>query len=187
MTLYSFFFQVQILVLGLALAKIANDAHRLIVARSRIAWAIEPFLGALYLIGIILFLILKSWMQRDIVVLTGFYVLIETARFLALYLAAALILPDFEERGEAIDLKEYYYENRAPLYLILFIGSLLFLPTDIERGIVDIGYIVIIGGFMCLYALLAWKPWRWLHIPALIFFAGSQFFGVLSFRISEVL
>ncbi|MFL6583391.1 MAG: hypothetical protein ACJ8KU_02605 [Chthoniobacterales bacterium] len=157
----------------------AADLYRLVLAGKRVRWAAEPLLQAVLILLIVVFVWVDQWQQRDIKSIVYWRVLLQVLKLLALYIAAAVCLPDLENRGQRIDTYTYYDQTRRLSFGALIAGLVLFSVYgwsgehpfrwrwDMLRALTYIGP----------YAVMMFIRWRWLNIlllsAVLIYFGSS--------------
>ena len=109
MTLFELIFGLTAIILGLALTNIAASLHRLALAGRRVLWAPEPLLLTLLVTMIIVFVWIANWYNRDLTSIGAGRALLDVARMMALYFAAASCLPEPDKLpDEGLDLATYY-------------------------------------------------------------------------------
>jgi hypothetical protein len=170
------------IVLGLGITHLLSSVHRLVQARQQVrlywlpvAWTALLFVGQV------------EWWWANFQLLSNsdynfFYFLFILLSPVALYLAAAFVLPDIEP-GLQYDLRGYYYGVRG-----WFFGALaLQLLCDAVRRAVQAGSVISFGVTSnavaaVLIGLLAVTDKRWYHAAITIAVAGL----FLSFVAMEV-
>lgn len=169
MTPFELFFGLSTVILGLALTHIANSLQRLLRAGRRVKWAIEPVLQTLLIVMIVVFVWADQWDSRDTVSFTVGQSLLQVAKLLAVYVAAAAVLPEPDEKS--VDLQAYYLASRRVTYgallaaLLLFIAyRFMFLPAE-HKPLFNSGIQVL--GILLLYGSLIVFRWRPYHIAGL--------------------
>ncbi len=106
------------IIVGIAVADIANSLHRLLRARRRVRWHWYPFSAALLLILLTLELWwnLAQFEKIDVRITIGMFLPFLTGLVL-LYLLACAALPD-EIPSDGIDLKAEYFEHQRYFWLM---------------------------------------------------------------------
>lgn len=121
------------IVIGMGLAHLLSTVHALIQVRARVR---VYWLSVLWFFLISVSLVEWWWAifaLRTAVKWNFFYFLFVLLSPVSLYLAAAFVLPDDNERGnDVIDLRRYYYENSSWLFGTLAINPAL---DAIRRGL----------------------------------------------------
>lgn len=126
MTIFELFFGLTSVVLGLALAHIASSLQKLANAGRRVRWAPEPVLLTIIILTVIVAVWIGQWAERDATRITMVQAFLQVAKMMAVYFAAASVLPGVDSGHEEIDLYRYYDETRRLTYGSLIIGLLLF-------------------------------------------------------------
>jgi len=146
------------ILIGLAIADLSVSLHRLLRARSRIAWHWLPLAAAL----LVLLLILQFWWEfyemGHAAVWTRYWgFLILASALVSMFLLASAALPDVIP-DEGLDLSAYYDENRRYFWLLFALFTLLALAVDYVSGtddaIVSAGPLRVVPT-LCIAALLA--------------------------------
>jgi phage shock protein PspC (stress-responsive transcriptional regulator) len=173
------------IVIGMGIAQLLYNAHQLVQVRARLR---AYWLTTLWFVLIFTSLIEWWWALfglRTTTVWNFFYFLFMLLSPVSMYLAAAFVLPDEQERNnETIDLRRYYYENAGWMFAALSINPLL---DAIRRGlqagtIRDSGASINALAFL-LVASLAMVKRPWYH--AVVSLAVAALF--LSFIVSSAL
>ena len=184
MGLFELLFGLAAIILGLALTNITASLHRLALAGRKVRWAPEPLLLALLVTMIIVYVWLGHWFERKMTSINAGRALLDVARMMALYFAAASCLPEPDQLGEKrIDLVDYYYGSRALSYGALITGLILFdiyfalgdRPMNWHETLRDD------GGLVLVYGSLIFIRARWVHLVALsvvILVFGSSVFAL---------
>jgi hypothetical protein len=172
MSLFEFTFALSAVVLGLALTHIAATIHKLLLAGKRVRWAPEPILLTCIVLLVIVAVWLGSWSARGAASVTTWEMLLEVAKLLTLYVAAASCLP--EPKGtEPLDLGEHYDRTRLLSFGALILSLLLFrVHSIVVHGLpasVTISVILHWLLYPALYALLIFIRRRWFNILILGF------------------
>ena len=126
MTVFELFFGLTSVVLGLALAHIASSLQKLANAGRRVKWAPEPLFLTLIILTVIVSVWIGQWAERDAKSITMVQAFLQVAKMMAVYFAAASVLPDIEPGDVEINLHKYYDETRRLTYGSLIVGLLLF-------------------------------------------------------------
>ena len=170
MTPFELFFGLSTVILGLALTHIANSLQLLLRAGRNVRWALEPMLQAALILMIVVFVWADQWDNRNDAAFTVGQSLVQVAKLLAVYVAAASVLP--EPNGDAeTDLRSYYMASRRVTYGALVAGFILFVvyrflflpPTHVplfNSGIAAFGILL-------LYLSLMIVRWRAYHLIVL--------------------
>ena len=176
MTPFELFFGLSTVILGLALTHVANSLQLLLRAGKRVRWAIEPILQSALILMIVVFVWADQWDNRDQTVFTIGQSLLQVAKLLAVYVAAAAVLPEPEGQSD-MDLRAYYMGSRRVTYGALIAGFILFvvyryayLPAShvplFNSGAAALGIIL-------LYVSLMIISWRVYHIAALVLLCAA--------------
>jgi hypothetical protein len=119
------------IVIGLGITHLLMSAHRLVQARERV----RPYWLSLLWAGLIFISQVEWWWAsfsfRQQMEWNFFYFLFVLVSPVALYLAAAFVLPEVEP-GQTYDLREYYYRTRGWFFSILALSPAL---DAVRRGI----------------------------------------------------
>lgn len=172
MSLFEFTFALNAVILGLALTHVAATIHKLLLAGKRVHWAPEPILLTLIVLLVIVSVWLASWSNRDLATITIGQMLLQVAKLLTLYIAAASCLPE-PVGAETVDLREYYDRTRLLSFGSLILSLALFRvygiaingfpsPLTFEIALNLLLYPV-------LYATLIFVRQRWFNILVLGF------------------
>ena len=171
MTPFELFFGLTTVILGLALTHMANSLQQLLRGGRRVRWAAEPILQAILILMIIVFVWADQWDTRNEAVFTVGQSLLQVAKLLAVYIAAAAVLPDVPEEAK-MDLHGHYLASRRVTYGALIAGFVLFstyhvafLPAD---HVPLFNSLLIAGGILLLYVSLMIVRRRPFHVGALI-------------------
>lgn len=184
MSLFELLFGLPAIILGLALTNITASLHRLALAGRKVRWAPEPILLALLVTMIIVFVWLGHWFERDLKSINAGRSLLDVARMMALYFAAASCLPEPAQMlHERIDLVDYYYRSRTLSFGALITGLILF---DIYYAVGSgrTNWLETLrddGTLILLYASLIFVRARWFHLTVLtvvILWFGSSVFAL---------
>ena len=171
MTPFELFFGLTSVILALALTHLANSFQLLLRAGGQVRWSIEPMFQAILVIMIVVFVWVDQWHDRDVASVTVPQSLLQVLKLLAVYVAAAAVLPEPQDR-QAVDLREHYMASRRVTYGALIAGLLLFTAYAVRYyppGHVPLNNAPIIGlGLLAIYASLMAVRWRPYHIAALM-------------------
>lgn len=172
MSLFEFTFALSAVILGLALTHIAATIHKLLLAGKRVQWAPEPVLLTLIVLLVIVSVWLAAWFDRSEATVTMGQMLLQVAKLLTLYVAAASCLP--EPAGtEPVNLRDYYDRTRLLSFGSLILSLLLFLVYGIAiHGLpspMTFGIAVNMLLYPTLYASLIFVRKRWFNILVLGF------------------
>ena len=176
MTPFELFFGLTSVILALALTHLANSFQLLLRAGRRVRWAIEPILQIALVLMIVVFVWADQWDSRDETAFTVWQSMLQVLKLLAIYVAAAAILPEPGEKA-TVDLRDHYMASRRVTYgallagLLLFIayGSLYYPPDHVPLN----NSVPLAAGVMLLYAGMMIVRWRPFHIAALILLCMS--------------
>lgn len=182
MTPFELFFGLTTVILGLALTHMANSLQQLLRGGRRVGWALEPVLQAALVLMIVVFVWADQWDTRNQSIFTAGQSLLQVAKLLALYIAAAAVLPELSEDAK-VDLCAHYMTSRIVTYGALIAGMVLFaayhtlFPTAdhvplFNSPTVALGIIVLYVGLM----VVRWRPF---HIAALIVLCGAYALQIL--------
>ena len=169
MTPFELFFGLTTVILGLALTHVANSFQLLLRAGKRVRWAIEPLLQATLIVMIVVFVWADQWDNRNQAAFTVGQSLLQVAKLLAVYVAAAAVLPEPDEQP---DLRMHYMASRRVTYGALFAAFILFvtyrfvfLPPD-HVPLFNSAPAAL--GIVLLYVSLMFVRWRAYHLAALV-------------------
>ena len=184
MTLFELIFGLTAIILGLALTNIAASLHRLALAGRRVLWAPEPLLLTLLVTMIIVFVWIANWYNRDLTSIGAGRALLDVARMMALYFAAASCLPETDKLpDEGLDLATYYYDTRALSYGALMVGLVLFqIYFAIDNPRFDWLNSLAQAALIALYGSMIFIRARWYHLlvlTAVIVMFGIQIFATV--------
>lgn len=126
MSVFEIVFGLVSVILGLALTQMVSNLHRLALAGRRVRWAPEPLLLASMVLLIICSVWLTQWNEHDRATMTMGLLLLQVLKMLAIFFAAASVLPEIGDKEEQFDLVAYYYATRALSYGALIVGLCLF-------------------------------------------------------------
>ena len=171
MTPFELFFGLTTVILGLALTHMANSLQLLLRGGRRVRWAIEPILQAVLIIMIVVFVWADQWSNRNDAAFTVGQSLLQVIKLLAVYVAAAAVLPEPGEDA-SVDLRGHYMASRRVTYGALIAGFIffiayryLFLPPShvplFNSGIHALGILLLYVSLM----IVRWRPY---HIAALV-------------------
>jgi hypothetical protein len=171
MTAFELFFGLTSVILALALTHLANSFQLLLRAGRRVRWAIEPLLQSALILMIVVFIWVDQWSVREETTFTLSQCILQVVKLLAVYVAAAAVLPEPRET-ENLDLRDYYMSSRRVTYgallagLVLFIAyRFLYLPAEHVPLNNSVPYAV---GIPLLYVFMMVVRWRPFHVAALI-------------------
>ena len=171
MTPFELFFGLTSVILALALTQLANSFQLLLRAGREVRWAIEPMLQAALVIMILVFVWVDQWHVRDDTSFTVPQSILQVLKLLAVYVAAAAILPEPRD-GSTVDLREHYMSARKVTYGALLAGLLLFTAYRFlfySPDHVPLNSAPILGaGLMAIYISLMIVRWRPVHIAGLL-------------------
>lgn len=187
MTIFELFFGLTSVVLGLALAHIASSAQKLANAGRRVTWAPEPILVTAIILTVIVSVWVGQWVQRDVTSITIGQAFLQVAKMMAVYFAAASVLPDIEPGGGKIDLYRYYDETRRLTFGSLIAGLLLFeiyAWSSFEGAITwDLATVLETALYPAIYLSLIFIRWRPYNVAILIFALVYYAVRVSTFRV----
>jgi len=185
MTIFELFFGLTSVVLGLALAHVASSLQKLANAGRRVTWAPEPILATLIIVTVIVSVWLGQWGERDATSITMGQAFLQVAKMMAVYFAAASVLPDLEPGDAGVDLYLYYDETRRLTFGSLIVGLLLFQvyswSNNDEAIRWDLATILQVAIYPLIYLSLMLIRWRPYNIGVLAF--ALSYYG---YRISTV-
>ena len=168
MTAFELFFGLTSVILGLALAQLANSLQLLLRAGRRVSWATEPVLQSVLILLIIVSVWAGQWWERDSTTFSVGQCLLQVVKLLALFVAAAAALP--ETFGDSkVDLRRHYYESRAVTYGALIAGLILFGIYRYAFGgaVPSAASIMEDAALPAIYAVLIFIRWRPMHLIVL--------------------
>jgi len=172
MTLFEMLFGLTAVILGLALTHIAASMQKLLHAGRRVHWAPEPVLLTAIVLLVIVTVWINQWSTRDVDTITTMQALLQVLKMLAVYFAAAGVLPELAGSDERVDLLEHYDRTRWLNYSALIVGLILFLIySAIQLGDVPDTVGAVLGWLLmpAIYLSLIFVRWRLYNIAALIF------------------
>ena len=172
MSLFEFTFALSAVILGLALTHIAATIHKLLLAGKRVQWAPEPVLLTCIVLLVIVSVWLAAWSGREEAAVTIGQMLLQVAKLLTLYIAAASCLPD-PVGTEPIDLRGYYDRTRLLSFGSLILSLVLFRLFTITNyglpSLMTFGLVFNMLLYPALYASLIFVQRRWFNILILGF------------------
>lgn len=184
MTLFELLFGLSAVVLGLALTHIAASLQRLLHAGRRVRWAAEPMLLTALLLLVIVTMWINQWSTRDVASITMFQALLQVLKLLAIYFAAASVLPEAVGSNGRIDLFEHYDRTRWLSYGALIAGLILILiysVVEMHSFPDTVGAALMWLLLPAIYLTLILVRWRPYNVAALIFallFYGRQAWSI---------
>ena len=171
MTAFELFFGLTSVILALALTHLANSFQLLLRAGRCVRWAAEPLLQSALILMIVVFVWADQWSVRGETAFTLAQCILQVLKLLAVYVAAAAVLPEPGETAN-LDLRDYYMSSRRVTYGALLVGLLLFivyrflyLPADhvpLNNSLASA------FGIPLLYVSLMIVRWRLFHLAVLI-------------------
>ena len=171
MTPFELFFGLSTVILGLALTHIANSLQLLLRGGRRVKWAAEPVLQAVLIVMIVVFVWADQWTGRNQTSFTVGQSLLQVAKLLAVYIAAAAVLPERPEDGD-VDLHGHYMASRRVTYGALIVGFVLFIAYGVVFLPADhvplFNSIVPVAGILVLYVSMMFVRWRPFHLAGLL-------------------
>ena len=184
-TIFELFFGLTSVMLGLALTHIVSSLQKLANAGRRVNWALEPILATLIILTVIVSVWIGQWSERDASSITMVQAFLQVAKMMAVYFAAASVLPDVEPGDATVDLYRYYDETRRLTFGSLIVGLLLFQiyfwSNSNEAIRWDLATILQVAIYPSIYLSLMLIRWRPYNIGILAF--ALIYYG---FRISTV-
>lgn len=188
MSLFEFTFALSAVILGLALTHIASTIHKLLLAGKRVTWAPEPIL----LTGIVMLVIvsvwLGAWFDRTETSVTVGQMLLQVAKLLTLYIAAASCLPE-PSGNKRVNLKTYYDHTRLLSFGALIASLMLFrlysftvygLPSPFSLWVV---LQWLLYPMLYLSLIFIWK--RWFNIVILSFAISYYGWSVVGLQLTD--
>jgi hypothetical protein len=168
------------IVIGLGITHLLMSAHKLVQARERV----RPYWLSL-LWAVLIFISQVEWWwasfsYREVVEWNFFYFLFILASPVALFLAAAFVLPEVEH-DQSYDLEEYYFSTRGWFFSILAVSPAL---DAVRRGIqagsyTDFGAVSNAVSAVLLVSLAISRE-AWYHALLTIAVAGLFLFFIVS-------
>lgn len=172
MSLFEFTFALSAVILGLALTHIAATVHKLLLAGKRIQWAIEPVLLTCIVLLVIVSVWLGAWSDKEEAAVTLWQMVLQVAKLLILYIAAASCLPE-PDGISPINLQQYYNDTRLLSFGALILSYFLFqiYAAAIEGEAASITVSAAIDWFLypAIYTSLIFIRARWFNILVLGF------------------
>lgn len=171
MSPFELFFGLTSVILALALTHVANSLQLLLRAGGRVRWAVEPMLQVALIVMIIVFVWIDQWHERDQARFTVLQSILQVLKLLALYVAAAAILPEPSEKAK-VDLYDHYLRSRRVIYGALLAGLVLF--TAYRYLFYLAGHVPLNSTLLpavalpLIYVSLILVRWRPLHIVGLL-------------------
>lgn len=165
MSLFELTFTLTSVILGLALTQMAANIHKLAYAGRKIRWAPEPILLAGIVFTVIVSVWLDQWNSREVSEITVGRMLLQVLKMMAIYIAAASVLPDPAE-AEGRDLYAYYDTTRYLTYGALILGLTLFTIFNLTDGRPirwSVGVVLNILLYPAIYLsliLIRWRPFN---------------------------
>lgn len=187
MGLWEFTFALSAVILGLALTNIAATIHKLLLAGKKVRWAPEPILLTAIVLLVIVSVWLGEWFHRDVTSVTIGQMLLQVAKLLVLYVAAASCLPE-PEGNETLDLRSYFDRTRLLSFGALILSYFLFqFYFAIDQGWPERWTLSKVSDwflFPALYGLLIIVRRRWLDISALSLAIAVYCWSVVGLRLT---
>lgn len=180
MSLFELLFGLVAVILGLALTRIAASVQKLLHAGRRVRWAPEPVLLTAIVLLLIITVWIGQWFTRGITHITTLLTLLQVLKMLAIYFAAASVLPEGVGSDERIDLLAHYDRTRWLTFGALIVAPLLFFTdTAIEahRLPETIGDLLswFLGPFLFLtLILIRWRPYNVVALVFLLLWYGYE-------------
>jgi hypothetical protein len=116
--------------IGLAVADVATSFHKLMRNKSKVRWDPLSLMAAVYALLLAVGMWFDLWGVRHFEAVRHFlFYLVLVADLFVLFLIAAASLPD--EGHAAIDLREYYAENRRYFWFLVSLNQLAYLGLGI--------------------------------------------------------
>ena len=176
MTPFELFFGLTTVILGLALTHMANSLQQLLRGGGRVKWAVEPILQSALVLMIVVFVWADQWDTRDQAIFAATQSLLQVVKLLALYNAAAAVLPELSEDAK-VDLHAHYMASRRVTYGALIAGLVLFAAYYVLFP--TVGHVPLFNspavalGIILLYVALMVVRWRLFHVGALILLCSA--------------
>ena len=182
MTPFELFFGLTSVILGLALAQLANSLQMLLRTGRRVDWSPEPILLSILILLIIVSVWAGEWQSRAVASFTVGQCLMQVLKLLALFIAASAVLPEPKE-GERIDLREHYLNSRAITYGALIVGLILFSAYRYLFGgarltLPGLAENLVLPAFYASLILVRWRPWHLLILSAVLILFSVQIVSV---------
>lgn len=139
--------------IGLAVADIATSFHRLLRVKSAVRWDSLALLAAGYTLCQVVAMWFDLWGVRHFGTIRYFFFYLSLiAEFFVLFLLSATSLPD--ERGEGVDLREYYSGNRRYFWTLVTLFQTVYVADGFyfargEIGKYPLQVIVMANVIMC--------------------------------------
>ncbi len=161
MSLFEFTFALQAIILGLALAQLVVSLNKLVLARERVIWAVQPLLAAGLVACNILLLWTGAWYRQGAETTTIGDIVRDILINLTVFAAASAVLPDETPKGEAVDLPAHFERVRV-YFFALFIAPIFavgLIPQAIEfarTGVTDPAnwwenLVLMLGALVCMF------------------------------------
>ena len=189
MTIFELFFGLTSVVLGLALAHIASSLQKIANAGRRVTWAPEPVLATMIILTVIVSVWISQWGERDGTSITMGQAFLQVAKMMAIYFAAASVLPDLEPGEAKVDLYRYYDDTRRLTFGSLVVGLLLFRlyawsnsDEAIEWSMATIFRATLYPLIYLSLILIRWRPY---NIAMLTFALLYYAYGISTVRIGS--
>lgn len=185
MTPFEIFFGLSSVILGLALTEIASSIAKLLRAGRNVRWAPEPILQTILITMIVVSVWADQWWAHDQTSFTIGQALVQVAKLMAVYVAAASVLGEPEAKV-GIDLKDHYYAARRVTYgamitgLILFTTyGLAFYPPEGKLEITEILETLALPGIYLVAAIVPWRAYHLVMLMTVIILYGMQIFNIV--------
>lgn len=185
MTPFEIFFGLSSVILGLALTEIASSIAKLLRAGRNVRWAPEPILQTILITMIVVSVWADQWWAHDQTSFTIGQALVQVAKLMAVYVAAASVLGEPEAKV-GIDLKDHYYAARRVTYgamitgLILFTTyGLTFYPPEGKLEITEILETLALPGIYLVAAIVPWRAYHLIMLMTVIILYGMQIFNIV--------
>ncbi len=185
MTPFEIFFGLSSVILGLALTEIASSIAKLLRAGRNVRWAPEPILQTIVITMIVVSVWADQWWAHDQTSFTIGQALVQVAKLMAVYVAAASVLGEPEAKV-GIDLKDHYYAARRVTYgamitgLILFTTyGLAFYPPEGKLEITEILETLALPGIYLVAAIVPWRAYHLIMLMTVIILYGMQIFNIV--------
>ncbi|HET9354852.1 MAG TPA: hypothetical protein VFO42_01660 [Sphingomicrobium sp.] len=184
MTAFELFFGLTSVILGLALAQLANSLQLLLRAGRRVSWAVEPVLQSVLILLIIVSVWAGQWFVRSTAEFSVGQVLLQVVKLLALFVAASAALPEIDGQAK-VDLKRHYYEARPVTWGALVAGLILFAAYAFAFGGAPLSLAAVAEQMLlpAVYATLIFVRWRPLHLVVLTLVVAMFSFEIFGVRI----
>ena len=182
MTAFELFFGLTSVILGLALAQLANSLQHLLRAGRKVKWSPEPVLLSTLILLILVSVWADQWQSRTATSFTVGECLLQVVKLLALFIAASAVLPD-PRPNEPIDLRLHYFESRAICFGALISGLILFSAYRYLYGnqaisVASVGADLLLPALYASMILIRWRPWHLLVLSVVVVLFSYQIVSI---------